>query len=245
MKLKEKNATSDTPNTPKRKPEEENLDFESPHVPKKLKRQPSIFEPSIMMSQSTFDHICKDYIVESILPFTHSETKPFKKLCQRMHPTKSVPGYLKIHKLMSDDFTTMRANLKKIFDEQENVSIATDGWTGARKSFLGYTITWLDSEFNRHIALVGCRRFFGRHTFDRLAKHISDMLIEYSVEMKTGGITTDGAKNYEKSFKVFASNDPSEQNQIDIELENPETEMDLDDFVNNSYEVVFNIRCFI
>ena len=71
---------------------------------------------------------------------------------------------------------------------------------------------------------------------------MSDMLIEYQIEVKTGGITTDGATNYEKSFKVFASDRdelcPNEKNLMDVQIENPEMENEISDD-----EVVFNIRC--
>ena len=59
------------------------------------------------------------------------------------------------------------------------------------------------------------------------------MLIEYQIEVKTGGITTDGATNYEKSFKVFASDNnelcPNELNTMNIQIENPEPENEFSD----------------
>ena len=152
----------------------------------------------------------KNFIVKSGLPFTIVRNEAFREFCGVVQPMRKIPCYQTVMKAIDQDFIKMVESLKKTLSKVDYVSITTDGWTAVNKSFLGYTVSWLNGDLQRKGAVLACRRFVGSHTYDMLANHINQVLMDYDIQNKTVGVTTDGATNYGKAFKMFASEDLDE-----------------------------------
>ena len=86
----------------------------------------------------------------------------------------------------------------------EVICLTADGWSAAKRSFLGVTAHWLDENNERQSMVLACKRIIGRHTHDNLAKHLEEVIEFYGLFDKVGGgCVTDSAANFVKCFKVF------------------------------------------
>ena len=65
------------------------------------------------------------------------------------------------------------------FDTIEVICLTADGWSAAKRSFLGVTAHWLNARNERESAVLACKRIIGRHTHDNLAKHLEEVIAEY------------------------------------------------------------------
>lgn len=84
----------------------------------------------------------------------------------------------------------------------------------------------INANFQRESAALACRRFKGKHSYDRIAEMIHDIHCEFKLDAKKiVKITTDNASNMVKAFSMFSQN-----NQI-IDLDNNDNDDSDDDFV--------------
>lgn len=64
------------------------------------------------------------------------------------------------------------------------------------------TVHWIDSStLKREKSVLACRRLTGRHTHDVLAKHMSDIHVQFRIDDKVCETTTDNGSNFVKAFK--------------------------------------------
>ena len=65
------------------------------------------------------------------------------------------------------------------------------------------TVHWIDEKLlQRKNHVLACRRLIGRHTYDVLAKEISEIHWEFQIERKVVMTTTDNGSNFVKAFKL-------------------------------------------
>ena len=144
--------------------------------------------------------IC-DYIIERNEPFKIVRDKAFKKFVNRLQPNTQIPSYQTVMKTIDEKFEKMMNSIKECLENVDYVAFSTDGWSSVNKSFLGYTITWLNEDLERVIVVVACERFIGRHTYDQVGAHILKTLNKFGILSRTVGGTTDGAGEYSKAFR--------------------------------------------
>lgn len=78
--------------------------------------------------------------------------------------------------LLDKQYQQTNQNWISELSKANHVSTTADCWAAHRRSFLGMTVHWLDKyEVARQSACLGVRRIFGSHTYDVLARAISDM----------------------------------------------------------------------
>ena len=120
----------------------ENIDLNSasttPSHTQSQTRQTKIGEN--VVSQARVNKLCKDYVINSLMPYYHVESAAFKELVKGLQPTKSIPDYKKVHIMMTEDENQLIENLKNIFSKKDFVACCTDGWSAVRKSWLGYVV---------------------------------------------------------------------------------------------------------
>ena len=63
------------------------------------------------------------------------------------------------------------------------------------------TVHWIDqATLTRKKSVLACRRLKGRHTYDILAKEISDIHWDFQIDEKVIMTTTDNGSNFVKAF---------------------------------------------
>ncbi|KYQ54442.1 hypothetical protein ALC60_06674 [Trachymyrmex zeteki] len=83
----------------------------------------------------------------------------------------------------------------------------------------------INTNFQRESAALACRRFKGKHSYDKIAEMIHDIHCEFKLDAKkVVKVTTDNASNMVKAFTMFSQN-----NQID--LDNNDNDDSDDDFI--------------
>ncbi|XP_045030780.1 uncharacterized protein LOC116927558 [Daphnia magna] len=111
-------------------------------------------------------------------------------------------------KLLNKQYQQSKENLILELSKASLVSTTADCWTAHQKSFLGMTVHWLDvDEVTRQSACLGVRRIFGSHTYDVLAKAISEMHKEFKISAKVNLTITDNGSNFLKAFRMFQAKD--------------------------------------
>eukprot|EP00093_Oithona_nana_P000082 00082.XXX_1145_1744_1 [CDS] Oithona nana genome sequencing. len=143
----------------------------------------------------------------------------------------------------------MKENMMKTFEKVKVFTMTADGWTCARRSFIGVTIHWLDG-MERKSAVLACKRILGRHTHENIAKHLEEIIISYGLFDKLGGgCVTDNAANFVASFEAFgvsfkdSLDEPVEPNDIeDIPIEVFDLETTLE---KHSYTLPMHFRCAV
>jgi len=94
--------------------------------------------------------------------------------------------------LLDKQYQQTKQNLMSELSKASHVSTTADCWTAHRRSFLGMTVHWLDQdEVTRQSACLGVRRIYGSHTYDVLAKAISEMHAEFKISKKVNLTITD------------------------------------------------------
>ncbi len=182
-------------------------------------------------TQTQVNMAIQKFIVNTYQPFTLVRDTSFQDMIKTLDPSKSVPCYESLMKMIDTDFTNMKSTLIDIFSSVDYVSLTTDAWTAVHKSYMGFTCSWLTDDLTRENAVLGIRRLEGSHTYLVLAEAIDKILKEYKIQNKTIAMTTDGASNFGKCFSVFgagaissALNSTTDEHFVDIDevLEDPD-----------------------
>ncbi|XP_060860233.1 uncharacterized protein LOC132937431 [Metopolophium dirhodum] len=118
-------------------------------------------------------------------------------------------------------------------DTVKYVCITADCWSIFHKSYIGFTIHWINPQtLERCSKELACRRMIGRHTYDNIAESIDKVLDEFKIQNKTTLIVTDYAANFVKTFRIYSNDNDndlnecigvsevSEENEVFIEITN-------------------------
>lgn len=174
----------------------------------------------------------------------------------------TIPGRRKIGQEIDRKFSIWKNELSQTIKCTEFLCQTADIWSTKTKSFIGVTVHWLDANLKRQSQLLACRRFAGRHTFDRIASILFDINKEFGLRTSQIVATvTDNASNFVKAFKEFSvelilpslsddDEDDSESedsgyeqsmlNFITIGTEEEESHTDLEPLSDNYYDEVFD-----
>ena len=177
------------------------------------------------LTQKQYTKAIADLISSENLAFTIVRRPGWRKFLKQVQPKRDIPAYETIVESVSEQFEEMMAEIKRQLALVNFVGCSTDGWTAVRKSYLGYTCTWLDSNFNRIVVAIACRRFIGSQNYATVTPHMCEIMDEFQIQVKCQGFTTDGATYYEKAFVEFGIepldvlDDDDEEGSDDIEFE--------------------------
>ena len=176
----------------------------SPEEPKS--KQSKLFPDALAtkrVSQPQLDSLVLDLVIQGLLPFKFVELPAFKKLVTTLQPRLHVISRPTVKTRLKCRVTTIKKTLIEIFRKVDYVSTTTDCWSAHRKSFIGVTVHWIDSNFKRQSAALACRRLKGSHTFGLLAGAIDDIHSEYGIRDKVVKTITDNGSNFLKAFNIF------------------------------------------
>ena len=155
-------------------------------------------------SQEKVDQLIAEFIPSCGMPFTIVRRQGFRKFVMGLAPGRTVLSYATLMSKLNADFNTMKTNMKKEFSNISVFCLTADCWTTFRRGYLGVTIHWLTSNLERKSAVLACRRMKGNHTYDRFAEELEAIMRDFGIQNKMeGGVVTDNASNFVKSFKHF------------------------------------------
>ena len=98
----------------------------------------------------------------------------------------------------------LEQHLINILEDVPGVATTADCWAAHHNSYLGVTLHWIDpASRQRKQAVLACQRLFGSHTFDVLARALSEIHCKFGIADKVRRTTTDNAANFVKAFVQF------------------------------------------
>ena len=126
--------------------------------------------------QLQFDMWTTEYLVEASLPFSHVESKAFRKFILRLNPKVTVKAATtfsrtKLPKLFETMQKELDCKLEKDLNDVSCVGFTTDLWTSrANDHFMSLTLHYINAQWEMERFVLTCIPFAGRHTAVRLVK---------------------------------------------------------------------------
>lgn len=112
----------------------------------------------------------------------------------------------------------MTRELKKTIEGQCYLSTTADLWSSHNRSYLGVTVHWIDDSLKRRKVAIACRRFKGRHTYDKIASELEDIFSEYGMTYeKIVACVTDNGSNFVKAFQEYQHVESEEEEEDEVE----------------------------
>lgn len=198
-------------------------------INKKLK-QSTLTDVASGSKSVNLDKLIVQFIVETMSPVSIVEYKSFKALIGGAQQLAKPPNVMcrRTAKIkISNEYNEFKKNIKAKMNTVEFVCSTADVWSSSRRSYLGITVHWIESDtFERKNAAIACRRFKGSHTYDKVAEMIADIHADHDLKLsKIVKTVTDNGSNMVKAFDVFGKTDlePIENNEhvshIDEDIE--------------------------
>ncbi|XP_057377361.1 uncharacterized protein LOC130698693 [Daphnia carinata] len=180
-------------------------------------------------TQEELDEAILNHVIADLLPLSEIEKDGFQKLIGGLIGPLVIKSRRSMMEILNQKYARTKSNLISELEKVDYVSTTADCWTSHRKSFLGMTVHWLgegkdSKEIIRRSACLGVRRLYGAHTYDVLAKAMSNLHAEFRISNKVNITITDNGSNFLKAFKMF----PSMEKQ-DL----PEASCDEDDLISD------------
>jgi len=132
--------------------------------------------------QLQFDMWTTEYLVEASLPFSHVESKAFRKFVLRLNPKVTVKAATtfsrsKLPKLYETMKYELDCKLEEDLDDISCVGFTTDLWTSrANDAFMSLTLHYINDKWEMERFVLTCIPFAGRHTAVRMVKVLDDSI---------------------------------------------------------------------
>lgn len=190
-------------------------------------------------SKTTIENSLVDWIVEGMHCFSEVERPSFKKLWSTLTNVQLMSRKTLVKKI-DDAYTIMIEDINQSLASIDHVCITADCWTVHYKSFIGVTCHWIDSKtLERKNVGLACSRVLGRHTYEVVGKHISDVLLRFKIQNKVSLTITDSGSNFIKAFKTFGNDNIVEEDEEQDEFEM--SPISLDEIFLNCEEICHEI----
>ncbi|KAL4156116.1 hypothetical protein QTP88_000151 [Uroleucon formosanum] len=158
------------------------------------------------LNETEFDKANIELIVSTVSPFSLIEHPGFIKYC-RLTSNRVPASRRNFMRDIVSEYNDMTASLKDELSQVNFVCITADCWSVFHRSYMGFTIHWLNqTTLERTSKGLACRRMYGKHTYDKIAEMIDKVLSEFNIQSKTSLIVTDNAANFVKAFRVYNEN---------------------------------------
>lgn len=119
---------------------------------------------------------------------------------------------------LSTRYDQVRTKLVDILKEQKYICITTDVWSSRAQAYLGMTVHYLTSTFERKSFLLAFRSLNEKQTHEVLAAEINKILEEFGLpNYKVTHILTDGGSAFCKAFKRYGNQHDTFVEDIQIE----------------------------
>jgi hypothetical protein len=156
------------------------------------------------VSQSDFESHLVNMLLEDMMPLAAVERSGFKKFCQSIIPSVTIPCRRTVVRRVNDMYDCQKTALVEQLKSVDYVSCTADLWSSHKRSFLGMTVHYIDQlTIERRSHALICRHFAHSHKGERIAEMIADVSSEFGLTEKTVDILTDNAANMVKAFKLL------------------------------------------
>lgn len=111
-------------------------------------------------------------------------------------------------KTLTEKFQSMTTALKSILAKQESVCMTCDVWTSRAQAYIGMTVHFLTSDFERKSYVLAFRQMKRKQTHKELVTEIAGVMREFSLTKdNVTNIVTDGCSAFTKGFRLFGTCD--------------------------------------
>lgn len=209
---------------------------------------PIQFQLDIFFIQITSDLL--DFVVDANLSFNVITKPSLGKLLSNIAGRKIiVPSRDKFMSTLTEKYNKKKTELIRVLAEQQYVCATCDVWSARGNSYIGITIHYITSNFQKKSYVLAFRSITVKQTYNVLAKIIYDVFKEYEIPIrKITHLVTDGGSAFCKAFKIYAkhSNDALiENDRITLEHAEQTDETDAMPFMQDEGEYyVSNILYF-
>lgn len=164
------------------------------------------------------------------MPFTVVTSPALKALLEEISGRLlQMPTIPKTIQTLSKRFDLMKFNMRNELKEQEHVCLTADVWSHRTRSYLGVSVHYYDSAWNRKSYILAFKHLTQRHTFDYLARRLCEIMNDYGLTVaQVRHIITDGGSNFCKAFREFGANDDFRESFVEM-VENQEDNSDNED----------------
>lgn len=196
------------------------------------------FERLLFLFQLTSGLV--DFVVKENLPFSIIKSQSLRKLLELVSKRGiDMPNPRFFQKTLEEKFLIMMLKLKNILAEQKYVCTTCDVWSCRCQSYIGKTVHFLTSNFERKSFVLSFRQMKKRQTHKELSESMALVLKEFDLDKnKVTNILTDGCSAFTKGFRKFGSCDQL-ANHSETELGEITNEDD-DDNLDDRYPFIQN-----
>ena len=184
------------------------------------------------------ESIIQDLIISCNLPLSLIEQPSFKNFMAVVDEKYCPVSRATITRSLTERAAEKEAKIKAQLEKADTVSVTVDIWTDrVMRGFLGITAHYMEQNGTTpslQSVLLGCERFTGSHTGDRISEKFDEICEKFNVKHKLQYIISDNAANMKKAFTVCF---PSAQSQDD-ELENSELWEDVNEENQQDVETI-------
>jgi hypothetical protein len=161
---------------------------------------------STYISQATVDKLILDYVLHSSEPFRTVEIPSFRALIAGLRPERSCMSRNTLVSRINTRFSEWKLNFINELKFVKAVCTTADCWSSHNRSYIGFTIHWIESEtLARQSRALACRRLRGSHNYDVIAAIMEKVFMEFHVQNKVVKTVTDNGTNFCKAFKIFGN----------------------------------------
>ena len=87
------------------------------------------------------------------------------------------------------------------------MSATADIWSAHKRSYMGVTLRYVESETLKMASChLACRRFRGAHTGIAIGEMLYSILKDFGIAAKVQNVVTDNAANFTKAFSLYHTN---------------------------------------
>lgn len=140
-----------------------------------------------------------------LIPFYAVEGEGFKHYCMQ-HGISNLPSRTTLsYTALEDVCRQVKAEiLVKTSDIPGRANITLDLWTDGykRRSYITYTLHFIDSSFKIQTMSLQTEEFPGRHTANEICNKLTQVLQEFNIDPSKVDAVSDGGRNVVKSLEL-------------------------------------------
>ncbi|XP_077513696.1 uncharacterized protein LOC144124718 isoform X2 [Amblyomma americanum] len=157
------------------------------------------------LSVPEVDNLIVRFVVDGLHSLSTVEEPGFVALITGLRPGSTVISRRTLGRRIDEEWEKMLGDVRLKLSDQDYVATTADIWSTPHRSFMGVTVHWIDrNSLSRRSLALACRRFAGRHTYDKIGELLEDIRQDFDISHdKIVATVTDNASNFVKAFKEF------------------------------------------